>query len=200
MKQQRDSRNRQATEERILAAFLRVAVAQGLDAATTRSVAEAAGVNEVTLFRHFGDKGTLALAAVSHFSPAPAIDARDPAIDASTPERAGEGLLDCLRYLADTLGSRAEILQFGLGESRRYAQLAEAVAAAPRAGYHFLLRALDEARPALRDEVDHEATALQWMGLLVVRQVLTERGVLPRTSIEERDRLLWAAVRPTLRS
>lgn len=200
MKQQGGSRNRQATEERILAAFLKVAVAQGLDAATTRSVAEAAGVNEVTLFRHFGDKETLARKAVSRFSPAPAIDACAPGIDATTPERAGQGLLACLRFLADTLSSHSEILQFGLGESRRFARLTEAVSAAPLAGYHFLLRALEEARPALRDEVDREATALQWLGMLVVQEILTERGVLPPVPAEERDRLLFAAVRPTLRS
>lgn len=200
MKQERATRNPEVTEERILAAFLRVAVAQGLDAATTRSVAEAAGVNEVTLFRHFGDKATLARKAVNRFSPAPAIDARDPDIDATTPERVGLGLWACLCFLADTLSIHSEILQFGLGESRRFAQLTEAITAAPRAGYHFLLRALDQARPALRDEVDREATALQWMGLLVVRQILTERSVLPQVTTEERDRLFWAAVRPILRS
>lgn len=53
------------TDARILAAAERVFAEQGLDAATTRGIAEAAGVNEVTLFRRFGSKAALLAAVVS---------------------------------------------------------------------------------------------------------------------------------------
>jgi AcrR family transcriptional regulator len=45
--------------EQLLSAALRVVAEQGWRGATTRRIAEAAGVNEVTLFRHFGSKDTL---------------------------------------------------------------------------------------------------------------------------------------------
>jgi AcrR family transcriptional regulator len=57
-----------STRESILEAAARVFAEVGTRGATTRKIAEAAGVNEVTLFRHFGSKETLlgeALAWVS---------------------------------------------------------------------------------------------------------------------------------------
>jgi AcrR family transcriptional regulator len=41
---------------------------KGYEGATTREIAEAAGVNEVTLFRHFGTKKSLFLAVIERFS------------------------------------------------------------------------------------------------------------------------------------
>ena len=47
------------TREKILDAAFRVCTERGLQGATTREIAEAAHVNEVTLFRHFGSKEKL---------------------------------------------------------------------------------------------------------------------------------------------
>ncbi|MDD3826328.1 MAG: TetR/AcrR family transcriptional regulator [Anaerolineaceae bacterium] len=54
-----------ATRERILRAAADLFAERGYLRATTRALAAAAGVNEVTLFRHFGNKLNL-LAAVVH--------------------------------------------------------------------------------------------------------------------------------------
>jgi AcrR family transcriptional regulator len=67
-------------------------------AITTRDIA-AAGVNEVTVFWHFGDKATLAREAVRRFHPAAALNAYEPAIDASTPQAAMRGVRRCLAEL-----------------------------------------------------------------------------------------------------
>lgn len=53
-----------STEERILDAAARVFEEVGFREATTRRIADEAGVNEVTLFRHFRSKERLLIAAV----------------------------------------------------------------------------------------------------------------------------------------
>ena len=53
------------TRERLLEAAARVFAREGLTGATTRAIAEEAGVNEVTLFRHFQTKDRLLAAVVN---------------------------------------------------------------------------------------------------------------------------------------
>ena len=192
------SDSKMSTRERILLAFLRVANERGLEAATTRRIAEAAGVNEVTLFRHFGDKATLALAAVRHFSPVERFRGRDPQIDASSPSMAAVGLEACLRYCSDGISARPELLEFGVGEARRMPDVLAEMAAIPRAAMEFLDRALTEASAVLRPEIDHRATRLQWLGLLVPSRLLVARGAMAEPSAEEWDQLLAAAVRAVI--
>jgi AcrR family transcriptional regulator len=55
--------------DRIIRAAWRCFEEKGYDGATTRAIAKAAGVNEVTLFRRFGDKAGLFTAAFEEASP-----------------------------------------------------------------------------------------------------------------------------------
>lgn len=52
------------THQRILTAALRLFEQLGYSQATTRAIAKAAGVNEVTLFRQFGSKKQLLMACI----------------------------------------------------------------------------------------------------------------------------------------
>lgn len=52
------------TDQQILDAALQTIIEHGYSGATTRQIAEAAGVNEVTLFRRFGSKKNILLASV----------------------------------------------------------------------------------------------------------------------------------------
>lgn len=61
------------TSRRIMQAALDVFLEKGYVKATTRAIAAAAGVNEVTLFRHFGNKLNLLTAVVDAFSMAPGL-------------------------------------------------------------------------------------------------------------------------------
>ena len=54
------------TRLRILAAAREVMARKGKRGATTREIAEVAGVNEATLFRHFGTKESLIIAVAKH--------------------------------------------------------------------------------------------------------------------------------------
>lgn len=58
------SPQRNATRHRLIQAALQLFAAQGMTETTTRQIAELAGVNEVTLFRHFGNKHGLILAVL----------------------------------------------------------------------------------------------------------------------------------------
>lgn len=55
------------TRERILTATREVIGRKGKRGATTREIADVAGVNEATLFRHFGTKESLLVACAQHF-------------------------------------------------------------------------------------------------------------------------------------
>jgi len=55
------------TRERILVATREVIGRKGKRGATTREIADVAGVNEATLFRHFGTKESLLVACAQHF-------------------------------------------------------------------------------------------------------------------------------------
>ncbi|GAC1305325.1 MAG: TetR/AcrR family transcriptional regulator [Vulcanimicrobiaceae bacterium] len=56
------------TRGRILAAARELYASRGSRGTTTREVAVRAGVNEATLFRHFGTKGQLLTAMLDHYS------------------------------------------------------------------------------------------------------------------------------------
>lgn len=63
-----DNLDTDATRKRIEAAALKLIGQVGYKRATTRRIAEEAGVNEVTLFRHFGTKKNLLEACVRDFN------------------------------------------------------------------------------------------------------------------------------------
>jgi AcrR family transcriptional regulator len=62
------------TRQRILEAAIQLFSENGYTGATTRSIAAAAGVNEVTLFRHFGNKENLLREAINEYSPLPDLE------------------------------------------------------------------------------------------------------------------------------
>lgn len=56
------------TQERIIKAAVELVNEKGYKGATTRSIADRAGVNEVTLFRHFGSKKGIVEAAIHQYT------------------------------------------------------------------------------------------------------------------------------------
>lgn len=57
----------QSTSEKLLLAAIELMAEKGYDSTTTKEIAAEAGVNEVTLFRHFGTKQKLLEAAFQQF-------------------------------------------------------------------------------------------------------------------------------------
>lgn len=181
--------------EQIMSAFLEVATERGLDSVTTRLIAQAAGVHEVTIFRHFGDKTGLALAAVRHFSPAEDLRRLRPDIDLTSPAATRASMVACLRECQAMMRRHPALLQFGITQAHRMPEVEAETTTIPLAITGFLERVLEAAAPALRPEVDRPATVLQWMGILSLAPILIARGVIPAVADEGWDRLFEAAVR-----
>jgi AcrR family transcriptional regulator len=59
--------NNQSTSDKLLLATIDLMAEKGYDGTTTKEIAVAAGVNEVTLFRHFGTKQKLLEAAFNRY-------------------------------------------------------------------------------------------------------------------------------------
>lgn len=112
------------TRERLLDAAYRVCAERGLQSATTREIAEAAGVNEVTLFRHFGNKEKLLAALFAR-----SVSAQNESFTA--PEAESHDLAqDLLRYaqrLDRILFENEALIRTLLGETRRYPEQAKQV-------------------------------------------------------------------------
>jgi AcrR family transcriptional regulator len=110
------------THLRIIDAALFEFRQHGYKGSSTRSIAERAGVNEVTLFRHFGNKLDLLREAVAHAL-------RDMHVPQSPDEYLAlplhEGLQRFLRAYAEQIQTQGDILMLGVAEAFSHPQIAE---------------------------------------------------------------------------
>jgi AcrR family transcriptional regulator len=116
------------TQERILEGAARVFAEQGYARATTKALAAAAGVNEVTLFRHFGSKQGL-FAAVTERYAGPAVSA-----DLET-KLTGDYYQDLVLVgtgLLRMLLERKEVMRLLLCEAAHFPEVQEVMVRNPR--------------------------------------------------------------------
>jgi AcrR family transcriptional regulator len=98
--------------EKIITAAMTAYAESGFQGATTRRVAEIAGVNEVTIFRNFGSKAALMDEAL--FRRVAALKLVDPPLPAVPGNPAAELTVWCETFLAQLRGSR-ELLRKAMG-------------------------------------------------------------------------------------
>jgi AcrR family transcriptional regulator len=106
-----------STRERLLDAAFQVCSERGLHGATTREIAEAAQVNEVTLFRHFGNKEKLIAAVFQRAVAAQAEFLSEAEPDANDLQR------DLTRYAErynELLTTNEALIRTLIGEARRH--------------------------------------------------------------------------------
>lgn len=118
----------QETRQRIITSALEMFSRLGYAQATTRALAEAAGVNEVTLFRHFGHKKNLLFAC---------IEQRNEAGFAANFESILTGnyaddILRMARLQIKDMQASKEILRLLICEARTIPELRQALAAGSR--------------------------------------------------------------------
>lgn len=128
-----------STRERLLVAAVDVYSRGGSGAATTRRIAEHAGVNEVTLFRHFGSKDRLLEAALDRLLS----EFANLQLPAEPRAPRTELLHWCSRVLNDLRG-RAPVIRRCMAEAGERPELAGYVTAVPRHALAELTRYLRE--------------------------------------------------------
>jgi AcrR family transcriptional regulator len=137
----------------------------GYDGATTRAIAEAASVNEVTLFRHFGNKKNIFMAVIEQFSALPGLRA------ALAEQLTGNYYEDLVtlgnHFLARMLKRRKAILM-SLCAAERLPEIRDIVAQPPAQQQQMLSGYLRQQieRGAVRDLPSPELAAKMFFGML----------------------------------
>lgn len=116
--QSRRSASPAETRQRLLTAAARVYGRAGLNGATTRAIADEAGVNEVTLFRHFQSKERLLAAVVGQNFVSPPATTR-PGLPESTGDLRGD-LLALARRYESLLTENLPLVRAMLGEIQHH--------------------------------------------------------------------------------
>lgn len=128
MTEKRPKEKEKDARQRILEAAFKVSVDFGVSGVTTKAIAKAAGVNEVTLFRHFGTKEKLLSAAIDQFG-GPALA---PAMESHFTGEYRRDLINFGTDLLNILHERREVLLMLLCESVRDQKIREIMARNPR--------------------------------------------------------------------
>ncbi|MBV8373765.1 MAG: TetR/AcrR family transcriptional regulator [Candidatus Eremiobacteraeota bacterium] len=116
------------TRERILAAGREVIARKGKRGATTREIADVAGVNEATLFRHFGTKEALIVAVAQHFCGFVALRG----VASQLNGEVTEDLLVLGRAMLERMESQIDMIRWSLVEQEYEADIFAATAWRPQ--------------------------------------------------------------------
>jgi AcrR family transcriptional regulator len=155
------------SRERLLEAASRVFAQAGLRGATTRGIAEAAGVNEITLFRLFGTKERLLAAVLERAATVQADALADDQLWTGELER------DLRRYAElfnAVLEQNEHLIRTLIGEARRYPEQArQLIFEAVQSSRKCFIAYLDAAakRGAIRPDVDVAAAGDAFTGMLL---------------------------------
>lgn len=188
----KSNRGTAATRDRLLKAAIEVFSTAGFVGATTREIARVAGVNEVTLFRHFQSKEQLLSAVAQHITAL-----RTEAL--SHQEEWTQDLrLDLLHYGQlhdDMLEEYEALIRMFIGEAQRHPDEALQVFQQSfiplREKLIAYLRNCIE-RGSVRSDVDLPLAADQFTGMLLAGML--RRHVTPITRGYSRDRYIEGCV------
>ncbi len=157
------------TRQRILQAAARVFAEQGYARATTRALATAAGVNEVTLFRHFGSKQNLFAAVIEQFGGL----AVSTALEAHLTGDYHQDLLAMGNQLLQVLLQRKDAVRLMLCEATHFPEVQAVMVQNPRRLRHGLARYFQQQIESGRLRPLHpEALAQAFAGMLFSYAIL----------------------------
>jgi AcrR family transcriptional regulator len=145
------------TRKRIMEAAAQVFAEKGYARATTRALAAAAGVNEVTLFRHFGNKQNLFAAIIEDFA-APALTA---AFEARLTGDYRQDLLTMGSLVLGLMLERRDAMRMMLCEAEHFPEVRQVLAQNPRQLRQALSAYLQQQMERGRVRPLHSETAAQ---------------------------------------
>ena len=173
------------TRQRIMLAAAQVFAEKGYARATTRALAAAAGVNEVTLFRHFGNKQNLFAAIIDEFA-APALTA---SIESQLTGDYRQDLLAMGKLVMDILLKRQGAMRMMLCEAEHFPEVRQVLAQNPRQLRLVLSAYLEgQMERGLVRELHAQAAAQAFWGMFFAYSIsvgLLEEEVEPRLPIEQ---------------
>jgi AcrR family transcriptional regulator len=169
--------------ERLLDAAARVYAETGYRGATTRRIAQEAGVNEITLFRHFGSKTTLIIEAVRQAN----LRSDCPTVPATPGEPASE-IRTWVRGELSHLTQLRSIIRTSLGEVEERPEILPLIGEKPRDVIRGLRAYVEQLQREGRasPDVDARTAALTFFGTLFADAM--GRDVMPELyhdSLEE---------------
>ena len=173
------------TRQRILQAAAQVFAEKGYARATTRALAAAAGVNEVTLFRHFGNKQNLFAAVIERFG-GPAVTA---AMEGQLTGDCAQDLRTIGTRLLSLLLERGDAMRLMLCEASHFPEVQEVMVQNPRQIRRMLAAYITRQieRGKLRP-LHPEATAQAFAGMLfayAVARGMLDDSIEPELGTEE---------------
>jgi AcrR family transcriptional regulator len=175
------------TRERIIQGAAQVFAEKGYEGATTREIAEAAGLNEVTLFRHFGSKKNLFLAVIERFSALPGLEA---AMQDQLTGNYRQDLTQMGTHFLKTMLKRRRAILMSLYTAERLPEIRDVVAQPPTRQQQILSAYLRQqiARGVVRDLPNPELAAKMFFGMLfefAISQTLVAGTPIENLSLEE---------------
>ncbi|WP_404457220.1 TetR/AcrR family transcriptional regulator [Oceanobacillus kapialis] len=117
-----------STQERIISATIELVKENGYKGATTKAIAEKAGVNEVTLFRHFGSKKKIVEAAIQTYS---SIDVISDAIKYKVVWDLQKDLCMLAGEYQRLLDSKKDVILISLKEAKSFPELDKLISRLP---------------------------------------------------------------------
>jgi AcrR family transcriptional regulator len=173
------------TRQRIIEAAAEIGSKVGYARATTRAIAEAAGVNEITLFRHFGNKANLFSAAIEQYG-GPALA---PAIEAQLSGDYRQDLTTIGNIFIEILLERQDMLRLLLCESSHIPEVRTVLARNPRELRKMLARYLrSQIEKGTIKEQHPEAMAQAFLGMFFAYAIslnILDEAITPAISQSE---------------
>jgi AcrR family transcriptional regulator len=184
-----------SARDQLLDAAARLYAEAGYRGATTRRIALQAGVNEVTLFRHFGSKDTLIREAIARAGSSPMRD-----LLPSSPRDPFREVRDWARTHIAELRDRRSLIRTCMGEIEEHPGIFSAENSPPALAAKALGQYLRKLRQSgiAKAEFDEVAASTMFMGVLFADAV--GRDIMPDMYRNEPDQALDEYVRLFLRS
>lgn len=169
------------TRLRIFAATRQLIAKKGRRGTTTREIAELAGVNEATLFRHFGNKDALIEACVLHYCPANVLEELLPSLTGEV----AEDLRKIARLMIEEMEKLRDLILVTFAEEEQWAAAGDAAWRSPAMIHEILKQFMAKRVESGELEGDPALLARFFMGTLFSYVMGRQRLPYPSSSVDE---------------